>query len=129
MQQIADDIPPSLVDADDVLTRYARWAQQRRGPRRCGSAEGAYRPSGIAALEDRSIPAPQLLPLRERVAAQRALSRVPEAYRDVLVVLYIPQGRQPAALLRAKCIPPRTCRERHIPALQIFWNIYQTLIQ
>ena len=123
-QDISDTIPPTLREADDVLTRYARWAQSRGGPRHCGSAEGRYRPGGIAALEDRRAPADVGLTQFERVSAQRALARVPEAWRDVLIVLYLPQGRHPSALLRARRIAPRTCRERHLPALRMWWNLY-----
>lgn len=81
-------------------------------------------PGGTAALEDRRAPADVGLTAFERLSAQRALARVPEAWRDVLIVLYLPQGRHPAALLRARCIAPRTCRERHVPALQMWWNLY-----
>ena len=124
-QQISDDIPPRLYEADRVLTAYARWAQSRGGARTCGSLEGKYRPSGVEAMEARRTPYEQVLSAVERVASQRALARVPEEWRQVLVILYLPQGRAPTALLRTAGIAPRTCRERHLPALQMWWNLYR----
>lgn len=126
---ISADIPADLSDADDMLTRYGRWASDRdgRAKHRCGSAERAYRPEGRYGVDARRNPAPLVMPLPEAMACQRALSRVPDLERIVLVVLYIPKRLHPEAQLRMLRIPPKLSQDRHLRGLRMFWNIRKML--
>lgn len=119
MLNIAADIPASLRDADETLTRYGRWAMARQTRRTCGSAEGRYK---SAPNDDDRQPRENIMPQLDALAAQRALSRVPEMYRIVLAVLYIPQRLPPMAQFRILHIPPRLSQERHLVGLTIFKN-------
>ena len=80
---IAADIPLDLADADEALTLYGRWAADRESRRRCGSAEGHYRPESWHALEDRRTPLGFGLTLQDALICQRALARVPDRERVV----------------------------------------------
>lgn len=118
---IACDIPMALREADEILTRYGRWAFDRSTDRRCGSAEGAYRAPQDD--EDRK-PRESLMATHDALAAQRALQRVPDRERIVLNVLYIPKRLPPEAQLRILRIPPALSRERHLNGLRMFANLY-----
>ncbi len=118
-ENFAADIPPELREADELLTRYGRWACDRRHRRRCGSAEGRYR---APANDDDRQPRELLQPDFEALQCQRALARVPDLERVVLTVLYVPQ-RMPVELqLRLLRVPPRLCRERQLRGLRMFWT-------
>jgi|GEM_PF-2663152 hypothetical protein len=119
---IAADIPPGLADADEALTAYGRWAADRDSRRRCGSAEGHYRPESWHALEDRRTPMGMGMTLQEALVCQRALARVADRERMVLSVLYIPRRLPPEAQLRLLRIPPQLSQQRHLAGLQIFDN-------
>lgn len=122
----AATLPRELHEADDVLTKYGRWAVARGGSRTCGSAEGQYRPEGGEALEARRTPSAPLT-ARQRVAAQRALARTPDPFRGVLAALYVPT--RPIGLsMRLLGIPPRLCQERHAVGLGIWWNLYRAQV-
>lgn len=125
MLDFSADIPPALHEADDILTRYGKWAAQGRAVRTCGSAEGDYRPGGGEALASRREAADSPLSQDQRLAAQRALARVPEIERVVLAVLYVPARGSIGARLRAMGVPPRLSQERHLNGLRIWWNLYQ----
>ena len=48
LENFCEEIQPGLEWADDLLTRYGRWATSRsRGARTCGSAEGSYRAPAV----------------------------------------------------------------------------------
>lgn len=127
MESLAADLPESLLEADEMLARYGRWAVSgARRLRRCGSAEGQYRAPGTMALEARRTPR-VALPEEDRVAAQRALARVPERERQVLIFLYVPARVPPWRALRQAGVPPRLSRERHLVGLRIWWNLFQAL--
>jgi hypothetical protein len=116
------DIPADLREADELLTRYGRWACDRVRRRRCGSAEGRYR---SPANDDDRQPREVLQPDFEALQCQRTLARVPDVERSILVVLYIPQ-RMPVELqLRLLRVPPRLCRERHLHGLKMFWSLWR----
>lgn len=122
-ENFASDIPESLQDADQILSRYGRWAMDRRRIRRCGSAEGQFRAPQDD--EDRT-PRELLMPNYEALGAQRALARVPDRERAVLVILYVPRPPWTVeAQLRVARIPARLCRERHLCGLRMFWNLYR----
>ena len=123
-ENFAADIPPNLREADELLTRYGRWACDRPKRRRCGSAEGRYR--SPANDEDRQ-PQEVLQPDYEALQCQRALARVPDQERVVLTVLYVPQKLPVDLQLRLLRIPPRLCRERHLRGLQMFDNLLSLL--
>jgi hypothetical protein len=118
---IAADIPLDLVRADELLTAFGRWATWRIKRRRCGSAEGAYRPP---ANDDDRRPAEVLLVEFDAMRVQRALSRVPDLQRVVLEILYVPRPWPPEAALRRLRIPPRLSQDRHLTGLRMFDSIH-----
>lgn len=120
------DIPPTLQEADERLTRYGRWAMDRQRRRTCGSAEGRYR-----STQDDQDRAPKevLLHIDEALACQRALARVPELERKVLAILYVPQQHRSIELqLRLARISARSCQERHLRGLRMFDNLFKNTI-
>src|SRR5688572_24211051 len=131
LEDIAALIPVDLSEADDLLNRFGRWAMQRLTRRRCGSAEGAYRAKPDE--EDRS-PREHLMHPTDAMRTQRALSRVPQKWRIVLEVLYVPKragnGKliKPELMFRLMRIPPKLSRERHIEGLRQFNNIHRSML-
>lgn len=122
---LAAAIPPQLSEADDLLTRYGRWATSgRSGAARCGSAEGHYRAESWQAVERRRAPLTIGMRLQEALTCQRALARVPEQERIVLTILYVPQRLPPEVQLRLLRIPPRLSQERHLRGLRMFDNLF-----
>ena len=121
-ENIAADIPTSLRYADELLNAYGRWAADRPTARRCGSAEGNYRPGGGEVLEGRRESKQWSLRHDEAMLCQRALARVPDRERIVLSILYIPRRVPPEMQLRLLRIPPRLARERHLIGLRMFDN-------
>jgi len=125
LENFCADIPPTLHEADEILTSYGRWASDRgRSTRTCGSAEGDYRPSGRDALDARREASEITLTVEQRVASQRALARVPEVNRIVLAVLYVPRPQPVGLQLRRLRIPARLSAERHLSGLRMWWNLY-----
>jgi hypothetical protein len=126
-RDIACEIPPWLKMADEALTLYGRWAMDRRGPRRCGSAEGRYQPERGEALEARREAREIIMPTPDALAVHRALLVVPQRERWVLMVLYVPQRIPAHVQLRIAHIPPNMSRERHRAGLQLFDASYKRL--
>ena len=126
-ENISADIPLSLRYADELLSAYGRWAADKPTRHRCGSAEGAYRPGAGEALEQRREGKQWSLRVDEAMLCQRALARVPDIERIVLVVLYIPRRIPSEAQFRMLRVPPRLARERHLSGLRMFNNIRQVL--
>jgi hypothetical protein len=130
-ENLAAPIPFDLADEDELLHRFGRWAMLRKGPKRCGSAEGQYR---APANDDDRVAREILLPPMDAMRVQKALSRVPHKWRVILEVLYVPRrggnGKViPCELwLRIMRIPPKLCQERHLEGLRQFSNIYRTMI-
>lgn len=132
LEDIAADIPENLVRADELLTRYGRWAvssgrggtpytvdrQFIREADRRESLE-AYQRRRETALRE------LLLTVADAMRVQRALARVPDRERVVLAVLYVPKKIPPREQLRILRIPPRLSRERHLTGLRIFWNLHE----
>lgn len=123
-EDISAPIPDALRDADELLTRYGRWAMLRHGRRRCGSAEGRY---AIPPNDDDRTPREVIMPMLDALAVQRALSRVPDLQRIVLSVLYIPHRIPSHRQLQMLRIPPRLSRDRHITGLRMFANLHRVL--
>lgn len=120
---LSADIPSDLQDADQRLMRYGRWAMDRQRRHRCGSAEGRYR-SNQDDLDRQ--PTEVLLHIDEALACQRALARVPEMERKVLIILYVPQRMSVEMQLRLAHIPARLCQERHLRGLRMFDNLLRS---
>ena len=121
----AAELPPNLVEADERLTRYGRWAMDRLRRHRCGSAEGRYR----STQDDQDRQPPEVLQhIDEALACQRALARVPELERKVLTILYVPQRMSIEMQLRLAHIPARLCQERHLRGLCMFDNIFKSTV-
>lgn len=119
------DLPASLAWADDLLTRYGRWAAQLgRGGRTCGSAEGDYRAPVRGDDDARRTPAVGLT-AAEAVACNRSFQSVPDRERIVLRVLYVPQRQTVEAQLRLLRIPASLCRIRHESGVRMFANVHR----
>lgn len=132
VENYSADIPQSLRDADEVLSLYGRWAMDKPVRRTCGSAEGRYVIPPVDDDDQRRVPRQPGLNVEQRMAAQRALARVPDIYRVVLVALYVPQtvnGKvvHMKVVMRVLRIPERLMQERHIAGLRMFDNIYRIL--
>ena len=126
---LSADIPESLRDADELLTKYGRWAMWRDSRRKCGSAEGNYK---APANDDDRQPREQIMPMLDALDCQRALARVPAVQRVTLQILYIPlhvNGRQVPAEKQCRLLrlPPRLMQERHIPGLRMFANLLKVV--
>ena len=91
--------------ADDLLTRYGRWATSRSRGARTWQCRGPLFAPAVGDDDARRAPAPVALAAADAVAVQRALLRVPHRERTVLHVLYVPQRlRWP---LNCGCWPSR----------------------
>ena len=112
-------IPADLREADELLDRFGRWAQDRYRKQRCASAEGQYRSPDF--WHDGELPEPLIADFRA-MDVNRALNRVPLQYRRVLHSHYIPQRPPIDAQRRAMMIPIRLWDETHIAGLRMFWN-------
>lgn len=115
--QIAADIPIELADADEMLRKYGRSVMDRHKKLRCGSAEGHY---SIPPNDDDRDPREVLLSVVDVSVVQRALIGVPELFRQVLQILYVPKRLSAEAQLRRLQIPPRLSAERHLEGLRLF---------
>lgn len=125
LEAFAADIPPDLAWADDLLSRYGRWATRRaRGGDTCGSVEGHYRAPARCDDDARRTPAPVGLTAAEAMAVNRSFQRVADRERIVLRVLYVPQRQSVEVQLRLLRIPPRLCRIRHAAGLRMFATLH-----
>jgi hypothetical protein len=116
-QQIAADIPAELADADELLRKYGRSVMDRHKKEHCGSAEGRYK---IPPNDDDREPREVLLGTVDLTIVQRALIGVPELFRQVLQILYVPKRLPAEAQLRRLQIPPKLSSERHLEGLRLF---------
>lgn len=119
-QQLYADLPAELQEADDILTRYGRWARGGGGGARCGSAEGAYRAPQDD--EDRK-PREPIMPALEVERCQKSLCQLPMMTLLVIQWLYIDVGGTQAKM-RKHDIQPRHMRERHLDGVQRFWRAW-----
>lgn len=132
LEDIAAAVPPNLAQADEMLTRYGRWARasgrggtpytvDRQYIREADRRESleAYQRRRESALRE------MLLTVADAMRVQRALARVPDRERIVLAVLYVPRKVSPREQLRILRIPPRLSRERHLAGLRMFWNLHE----
>ena len=131
-QPIAAEIPPALERADHLLTEYGRWATRSSGRGRPETLDRMYRRESDGresreAYRDRCMAVPELplMPTPDALAVQRALTRVADAERIVLQILYVPQRLPPHAQLRILRIPPQLSRVRHLAGLRQFDNLHR----
>ena len=126
LENIAADIPLDLRTADELLTRFGRWAMHRHRKQRCASAEGMYR---TPPNDDDRQPRELVMPAIDAMAVQRALAGVPDRERVVLEILYVPRRFPVQAQMRRLRIPPRLAQERHLLGLRMFWNRWRVACQ
>lgn len=115
--QIAADIPIELAEADELLRKYGRSVMDRYKKMHCASAEGRY---SIPPNDDDREPREVLLPASDVSLVQRALAALPEVFRTVLQILYVPKRLPAEAQLRRLQIPPKLSAERHLEGLRLF---------
>jgi hypothetical protein len=122
MPQIAANLPHDLKEADELLTRFGRWAMDRYKKQHCASAEGHYK---IPPNDDDRQPREVILLPADVAAINRALQGVPELQRVILQILYVPKRLPPQAQLRMLKIPPKLSQERHLEGVRMFWNRFR----
>ena len=116
-------VPVELRDAEELLERYGRWAQDRYRKQRCASAEGGYQAPTLGRDEERPLSAP--LPDWNAMQVQRALQVVPMEFRRVLHAYYIPQRLPHHAVRRQLKITSGTWERSRLEGLRQFSNIYR----
>lgn len=110
------DIPADLCNADELLTKYGLWAQDRHQEQHCASAEHRYR-----APDWEPPPAPFIADFHA-MDIHRTLQRVPITYRRVLQAIYIPKRLPPDAQRRKMRFTPSSWRELQLQGLRMFDN-------
>lgn len=118
-------VPADLRDADELLERYGRWAQDRYQKRRCASAEGRYQ----APRNRDDEPLVPFMPDFDAMKVQHALVVVPMQYRRVLQAWYIPKREPHHAVRRRLRITPVLWEQSRIEGLRRFWSIYLRSLQ
>ena len=117
------NVPLDLRQADELLEKFGRWAQDRNKKQRCASAEGNYRPPPVAGRgEEPLIP---FIPDWNARQVQLALQVVPMQYRRVLHAIYIPQKEHPMAARRRYRIRADLWDRSRLEGLRQFWNVYR----
>jgi hypothetical protein len=115
-------LPVELREAEELLIRYGKWAQDRYQKRRCASAEGHYRPPPMRGQEDE--PLQPFMPDWSAMKVQHALVVVPMQYRRVLHAYYIPQRRPHHAVRRELKIAAGLWEQSRIEGIRRFWAAY-----
>ncbi len=121
-RQLYADLPAELLEADDILRRYGRWARPHMIYETCGSAEGNYKAPPND--EDR-LPSPPVLPPRENERARKALIGLPTMTRLIIQWLYVHPGSA-QHYMRKHGLQPRHMRERHLSGVREFWTLYRS---
>ena len=104
-----DVIAPQHREIDAELSQWGQWSCEGRSALRCRSVEGAYRPrnGNIDRWEfEPPRPSPVSVPNLRMREIDRAVLRVPEGHRNVLVLHYVAMAR-PERICRAVAIPQR----------------------
>lgn len=115
------EIPQDLKQADELLDKFGRWAQDRYRKQRCASAEGLYKIPDIY----RDYVPESLIADHIAMDMHRALLLVPLRYRRILFAHYIPQRLPPDAQRRAMRIPQKLWDADLIAGIRMFWNCYR----
>lgn len=119
-RQLYCDLPAELLEADDILRRYGRWARGGSGAARCGSAEGNYRAPQDD--EDRQ-PSEPVMVVADVERVRKSLMQLPPMTLLVIQWLYVDtSGIQ--AKMRRHHIQPRHMRERHLEGVRLFWRAW-----
>lgn len=122
------DVPHDLQEPHVLLERYATWAWTPSEPRaRCGSAEGAFMPTGGQAYEDRREPA-DFMSTTDARRVQAALLKVDELHRRHLTLLYV-QQRRAVMVLKAGHVSPQLSQRRQLDGLRLFAAAHQVLMR
>lgn len=116
-------LPHDLRQADELLEKYGRWAQDRYKKRRCASAEGRYRPPPTRQPGDEPMEA--FIPDWSARQVQLALQAVPMQFRRVLFAVYVPQKEHPMAARRRYRLQKDVWEHSRIEGLKSFWSIYR----
>ena len=118
------NLPVELREAEELLERYGRWAQDRYKKQRCASAEGKYTPPPVRRV-DCDEPLQPLMPDWSARQVQLALQVVSMQFRRVLFAVYVPQKEHPMAARRRLRLKRDTWEGSRIEGLRQFWNIYR----
>lgn len=136
LQAIAADIPPDLAEADDVLTRYGRWAVTSSRGGRPPTLDRQFRPEmdsheSYASWLERCSRTPRDMPMPIKIAmlVQRTLARLPERERVVLAALYVPRRIHAATQLQILRVPPAHSRALHLIGLRRFDTSYRIALK
>ena len=117
------NVPQELRQADELLEKYGRWAQDRYKKQRCASAEGKYQsPPQVARVDDE--PLIPFIPDWNARQVQLALQVVPMQFRRVLFAIYIPQKEHPNSARRRLGVSNGDWNEGRLHGLRAFWSIY-----
>lgn len=116
------NVPPELQQAEELLEKYGRWAQDRWRKQRCASAEGQYQPPSTGRTDDE--PLEPFIPDWSAMQVQLALQVVPMQFRRVLYAIYVPQKEHPMAARRRYRLTPSVWNGSRIEGLRQFWSIY-----
>lgn len=117
------NVPPELQQAEVLLEKYGRWAQDRYKKQRCASAEGRYRSPPTRQADDG--PMEPFIPDWNARQVQLALQVVPMQFRRVLIAIYIPQKEHPMAARRRLRLKRDVWDGSRIEGLRYFWNVYR----
>lgn len=134
IENFAADIPPELRRADDLLTRYGRWATSYGARKGAPTLDRMFireadRKESLEAWQRRRehVPHDHLMPTPDAMLVQRALARVADRERVVLSILYIPR-RQPVHMqVAALRLTPSLCRIRHLSGLRMFRHLHDVV--
>src|SRR5574343_1470772 len=106
-RQLYADLPAELLEADDILRKYGRWARGGQSPARCGSAEGNYRAPQDD--EDRQ-PSEPAMPANDVERVRKSLGDLPIMTLRIIQWLYVNSSGMHAAMRKAH-IQPQHMRE------------------
>lgn len=121
-QQLYADLPAELLEADDILRRYGRWARPRPEYERCGSAEGDYK---APPNDDDRAPSPPVMSPQDQTRARAALVELPMMTRLIIQWLYVHPGSA-HHYMRKHRLQPRHMRERHLEGVKLFWTLWKS---
>lgn len=117
------NVPPELQQAEELLEKYGRWAQDRWRKQRCASAEGQYQPPPTRRADDE--PLVPFMPDWNARQVQLALQAVPIQFRRVLDAIYIPKKEHPFAARMRLRLKRDAWEYSRIEGVRQFWRIYR----
>lgn len=135
-ENIAAEIPGDLVDADETLCQYGRWAVTGSRGGRPVTPDRQFRPemdrheSSASWAERCSRPPRQaLMTTKAALIVQRTLANLPDRERIVLACLYIPRRVSPVVQLQILKIPPSHSRALHMLGLRRFDSMHKIALK